>query len=63
MHRRSERFDPICHDRSRRVDQESRYPKEGFTIDDGYEDVVEQEFTSFVSRLFLLGSLGLKTNI
>ena len=47
MLRRSERFHPICHDRSRRVDQENRYPKEGFTIDD----------------LFLLGSLGLKTDI
>ena len=44
---------------------ESRLVKGNRLIEmlDGYEDVVQQEFTSFVSRLFLSGSLGLKTDI
>ena len=44
---------------------ESRLVKGNRSIEilDGYEDMVEQEFTSFVIRLFLLGSLGLKTDI
>ena len=42
---------------------ESRLIKGNRSIEilDGYDDVVEQEFTSFVSRLFLLGSLDVKT--